>query len=94
MNGRDLEAFLARLYTDPALRTAFLAAPESVAREAGLGADAVHALSHMDREGLLLAADSFSLKRATHAGKRRNASLLERARRAGRQVLTACRLRR
>lgn len=78
MNARALEAFLARLYTDDALRGSFLAAPAAVAREAGLDEEAVRALARIDREGLMLAACSFARKRATHSGKRRAAGLLRR----------------
>lgn len=80
MSARALEAFLARLYTDAALRGAFLAEPAAVARAAGLDEEAVQALAHVDREGLALAADSFARKRAAHAGKRRAKGLLDRVR--------------
>jgi len=78
MNAAAMEAFLARLYTDGALRGRFLAAPADVARGAGLDEDAVRALALIDRQGLQLAADSYALKRTAHEGKRRGAGLLRR----------------
>ncbi len=71
MSAPALEAFLARLYTDAVLRSAFLRAPENVAREAGLCEETVRALTRIDGEGLVLAAESFAHKRAAHAGKDR-----------------------
>jgi uncharacterized protein (UPF0276 family) len=58
-----LEAFLARLYTDPALRAGFLADPGAVARAAGLGEDDARQLAVLDRDGLALTADSLAAKR-------------------------------
>ena len=84
MNAAAMEAFLARLYTDDALRGAFLATPAAVARRAGLDEETVHALVLIDRDGLRLAADSYASKRAAHArergGKRGPAGLLQRLR--------------
>jgi hypothetical protein len=51
MSAAALETFLARLYTDRMLRSAFLAAPENDARGAGLDEDAVRSLVSIDREG-------------------------------------------
>jgi len=76
MNAQELEAFLARLYTDDALRAAFLTAPAEVARKAGLREENVDALERIDREGLKLAAHSYSHKRAEHAGKRTSRGIL------------------
>ena len=59
-----LEAFLARLYTDPALRAAFLDRPREVARMHGVAAQDAEALARIDRDGLQLAAESFARKRA------------------------------
>jgi hypothetical protein len=82
MNAAAMEVFLARLYTDDALRRAFLAAPADVARGAGLEEDAVQALVLIDRDGLRLAAASYAGKRSVHAGERRGkghrAGLLQR----------------
>ena len=58
-----LEAFLARLYKDEALRRAFLDAPRRTAIEAGLAPADVEALERIDRDGLVLAAESFRRKR-------------------------------
>ena len=63
MNAPNLERFLARLYTDAALRERFLAEPVEVALEVGLDAEAARAFARIDREGLVLAADSFERKR-------------------------------
>lgn len=81
MSAPALEAFLARLYTDAVLRSAFLAAPENVAREAGLGEEAVRSLACIDRDGLVLAAESYAHKRAAHGGKDRAAGVLALVRR-------------
>jgi hypothetical protein len=59
-----LQQFLARLYTDDALRARFLAQPYDEARAAGLDDETARALEKIDREGLLLAAESFARKRA------------------------------
>jgi hypothetical protein len=67
MNAAWLEAFLARLYTDDALRRDFCARPAEVARAAGLDAATVDQLQAIDRDGLHLAADSYARKRAAHA---------------------------
>lgn len=75
MNAPAIEVFLARLYTDDALRGRFLAAPADVARGAGLDDDAVQALLRIDRQGLELAAESYSHKRTAHEGKHRGALL-------------------
>jgi hypothetical protein len=64
MSRPAFEAFLARLYTDAALRAAFLADPGGVARAAGLSEPEVATLATIDRQGLTLAADSFAHKRA------------------------------
>lgn len=66
MSSVQLETFLARLYTDEAMRRRFLAAPEAEARAAGLAEPEVHALVAIDRTGLQLAAASFAQKRAVH----------------------------
>jgi len=59
-----LERFLARLYTDPDLRAAFLGDPRATALAAGLSPEDADALGRIDRVGLELAADSFARKRA------------------------------
>jgi hypothetical protein len=62
--GARLEAFLARIYSDAAARTAFLADPAGEARRAGLDDAEQRAVIGIDRAGLDLAADSFARKRA------------------------------
>lgn len=71
MSDKVLEAFVARLYTDAALRNEFIARPEAVALAAGLDAATARRLAGTDLEGLELAADSFAHKRAAHAAKPR-----------------------
>jgi uncharacterized protein (UPF0276 family) len=56
------ESFLARLYTDHALRAGFLSYPVAVARAAGFDQRATAALAAIDREGLILMSDSLSAK--------------------------------
>jgi hypothetical protein len=58
-----LEAFLARLYTDPGLRRDFLARPVETAEAAGVDHLTAIELQRIDRDGLILAARSFEHKR-------------------------------
>jgi hypothetical protein len=58
------EQFLAALYTDENLRARFLAEPGETARSAGFTGQAVPELEKIDREALILAARSFTRKRA------------------------------
>ena len=67
-NEERFEAVLARLYTDEAYRTAFLASPEEAARAEGLDATDCEALAAIDREGLDMAAASYARKRQMKAG--------------------------
>ena len=62
-SGDKMEEFLARLYTDATLRTAFYADPHGCARAAGLPSAVGEQLHHLDREGLILVADSLGAKR-------------------------------
>ena len=80
MNAAALEAFLARLYTDDALRNAFLAEPGPVLQAAGLDEATQAALRAIDRDGLVLAARSYASKRAAHTGKGAPAGLAGRLR--------------
>lgn len=64
MNGSGLQAFLARIYVDRDARERFLLDPSGEARRAGLRDEDACALEHVDRVGLVLAAQSFELKRA------------------------------
>jgi hypothetical protein len=65
------EAFLARLYTDEAALAAFLAAPEAHADAAGLDPAQAAALAAADHAGLVMAANSFRVKRAQYRKRRR-----------------------
>ena len=65
----ELEAFLARIYSDKAARERFLANPEAEARRANLDEAAVTALCAIDRDGLALAARSYERKREQKAGR-------------------------
>ena len=67
MSAAGIEALLAHLYTDEALRARFLASPRAVACEAGLAEDEARALEAIDRVGLELAAESYARKRAAHS---------------------------
>ena len=61
----DLQRFLARLYTDDALRARFLAQPAAVARECGFNdAQAERLAAEIDAESLTLAARSYAKKRS------------------------------
>lgn len=61
----DLQRFLARLFTDDALRARFLAQPAVVARECGFDdAQAERLAAEIDAESLTLAARSYAKKRA------------------------------
>jgi hypothetical protein len=64
-----LEAYLARLYADPAECDRFLDDPRGTAARAGLGAEEIHALEHIDRTGLRLASGSFAKKRALRSDR-------------------------
>lgn len=64
MNQVALEAFLARLYVDAALRAAFLADPRATALGAGLSEQVARGLCEMDFDGLELAAASYAKKRS------------------------------
>jgi hypothetical protein len=59
----EFEVFLARLYTDAALRTRFLANPREEAERNRLTAGECAALERIDRVGLELASRSFAHKR-------------------------------
>jgi hypothetical protein len=63
MTAPPLEVFLARLYAEPALLQAFLAAPGATAAAAGLDADDTAALRGADLVGLQMAAHSVEAKR-------------------------------
>jgi hypothetical protein len=60
----EFETFLARLYTDVAVRTRFLADPRAEAQRHQLTAEECNALERIDRVGLEMSARSFAHKRA------------------------------
>jgi hypothetical protein len=73
MSSPALETCLARLYTDDALRAAFLLDPRAQALLQGLSPQEADAMAAMDRVGLQMAAASYRAKRAAHAGQPRPA---------------------
>ncbi|MBI1209004.1 MAG: hypothetical protein GC191_17165 [Azospirillum sp.] len=91
MSAPALEAFLARLYTDPALLERFLAAPEATASAAGLPAETCAALSDCDTIGLRLAAESIGRKRSRRCPAAGNTLALRFARWLLAAIGTACR---
>jgi hypothetical protein len=66
----DLEAFLARIYTDAPFRDAFLRDREATARAEDLEPGDVEALLKLSEAELLLAAGSFEHKRTSAANHR------------------------
>ncbi|HEY6136160.1 MAG TPA: hypothetical protein VI670_00180 [Thermoanaerobaculia bacterium] len=63
MRPSSVQHFLARLYTDAALRARFLARPYGEARAAGFDEERARELAKIDAEELALAAESFAKKR-------------------------------
>ena len=59
----SVQHFLARLYTDAALRARFLKRPYEEARAAGFDEERARELAKIDAEELALAAESFAKKR-------------------------------
>jgi len=66
MSSPALETYLARLYTDDALRAAFLLEPHAQALLHGLSPQEAEAMAAMDRIGLQMAAASYRAKRTAH----------------------------
>lgn len=66
MSSPALETYLAQLYTDDALRQAFLDAPQAQSVLHGLTPQEAEAMAAIDRIGLQMAAASFQHKRAAH----------------------------
>ena len=64
MSSPALETYLARLYTDDALRAAFLLEPRAQALLHGLSPQEAEAMAAMDRVGLQMAAASYRSKLA------------------------------
>ena len=69
MSSPALETYLARLYTDDALRAAFLLDPRAQALLHGLSSEEAEAMAAMDRIGLQMAAASYRAKRAGRGGQ-------------------------
>ncbi|MCC7681957.1 hypothetical protein [Janthinobacterium sp. FW305-128] len=69
MSSPALETYLARLYTDDAVREAFLLAPRAQALLHGLSPQEADAMAAMDRVGLQMAAASYRAKRAAHGSR-------------------------
>ncbi|MGK5075595.1 hypothetical protein [Janthinobacterium sp. ZB1P44] len=67
MSSPALETYLARLYTDDAVREAFLLAPHAQALLHGLSPQEAEAMAAMDRIGLQMAVASYRAKRAGRA---------------------------
>ncbi|MGK5037760.1 hypothetical protein [Janthinobacterium sp. LB3P118] len=67
MSSAALETYLARLYTDDSLRTAFLLEPRVQALLHGLSQQEAEAMAAMDRIGLQMAAASYRAKRTGRA---------------------------
>ena len=65
MSTADVEAFLARLYTDEDFLARFLHAPREVLAPESLSTEERAALAAMDRSELILAANSYRHKRDT-----------------------------
>ena len=65
MSTADVEAVLARLYTDEDFLARFLDAPREVLALESLSADERAALAAIDRSELMLAANSYRHKRDT-----------------------------
>jgi hypothetical protein len=63
MSVSNLEAFLARIYTDPLARERFLNDPDLETQGAGLLPHECHALKQIDRAGLELMAASLEKKK-------------------------------
>ena len=70
MSARGVEAFLARLYSDAALRERFLQDDKTAMANPPLTESERAALLEMDRVGLQMAAASYASKRVHHSGKR------------------------
>lgn len=63
MKEASLEAFLGRLYADPAAQVRFRLNPVAEARSAGLSEEECNSLIEMDWEGFEMACRSFERKR-------------------------------
>ncbi len=63
MSAQSFEIVLARLYTDPEFRKAFLENPEETLKKCELNKQEVSDLRLIDKAGLVMASNSFSYKR-------------------------------
>ncbi len=63
MTQGNLEVFMAKLYTNKTFRQNFLNKPFDVALESGLSIEQASSLQKIDRDGLIMAANSFYKKR-------------------------------
>jgi hypothetical protein len=70
MSAPPIEAFLASLYSDTALRESFLHDAKTAMANLPLTEIERAALLEIDRVGLQMAAASYAKKRAHHSGKR------------------------
>ena len=66
MSSPALEAYLAKLYTNDAVRQAFLDEPHAQALLHGLTPQEAEAMAAIDRIGLQMAAASYRAKRTAH----------------------------
>ncbi len=71
MSASTVETFLARLYTEAALRERFIANKRGEALGAGLSDDDAEALVAIDVAGLRMAAASYARKREGHRRQRK-----------------------
>ena len=86
MSSAALETYLARLYTDDAVRDAFLREPHAQALLHGLSPQEADAMAAMDHVGLQMAAASYRHKRSARAA---HGTLARPAQRWWRRLLAA-----
>jgi len=68
MTTREIEVYMARLYTDAKLRDEFVANPVAQLKISGLNEESIQVLKDMDMQGLLLAGKSYQHKRDFREG--------------------------
>jgi hypothetical protein len=91
MSAHEVEVTLARVYTDPSFRRAFLSDPLAALQPLDLTSEEKADLARIDRAGLMMAAASYHHKRAQHVtvrrrGPRRLQKLIVRAMRLVRRL--------
>lgn len=69
MTTREIEIYMARLYTDAGLRDEFVANPIAQLKISGLSEESIQVLKDMDMQGLLLAGKSYQHKRDFRKGR-------------------------